>query len=171
MAESNTQTVIRILLGPAQELEATMMAVLTQRTVDNAVGAQLDVIGRRVGRARQGVTDDEIYRRYVRAQITANKSDGLIDDILTVVDLVVHDDAAVLVLKNQGAAAYAVEIGGVAITDAIAQVVIALVRKATSAGVRSLVEYTTADPSLVGRWSTQGTWGSAYWARGVDKEF
>ena len=170
MGDTNTQKLIRVLLSPAPELMATMMAVLTQRTVDTAIGEQLDVIGRRVGRPRQGLTDDEIYRRYVRAQIAANGSDGLIDDILTVAELVINDPAMSLVLKNEGAAAFSLEIGGVALSDDVAQVLIRLVLKATSAGVRAIIEYSNVEPSQVGRWSTQGTWGSARWARAADKE-
>lgn len=168
--DSNTQKALRAWLAPAPELEATMQAVLTERSVDTAVGAQLDVVGALVGRPREGVTDDEIYRRYVRAQITANKSDGIIEDILTIARLVVDDEDATFVLRNEGTAAYTLAVEGVAITNEVAAVLMKLLLKATSGGVRPILEYSTAPPATVLRWSTQGVWGTAVWARATDRE-
>ena len=168
--DSNTQKAIRALLSPYPALEAAAMAVLTQRTVDNAVGAQLDVIGGWVGRPRSGVTDDEIYRRYVRAQIVANKSSGTIEDALAVADLVIHDGAATLTIRNEGAAAYVLEVSTIALPDAIAAVLVRLLIKATSAGVRIILERSSSPPSTVLRWSTHGVWGTAVLSNGTDRE-
>lgn len=144
--ETNTQKVIRVLLCPVPDLATAMIAVLTQRNVDNAVGAQLDAIGKRVGRLRQGVTDDDIYRRYIRAQITANRSDGIIKDILDVAGLVIDDDDATFTMHNYGTAAYLLIVGGIAVPLDIASVLVALVTKATSGGVRPLVEWSGYAP-------------------------
>jgi Protein of unknown function (DUF2612) len=170
MAESNTQKVLRVLLSPAADLEAAMQQVLTERSIDTAVGAQLDAIGARVGRSREGVTDDEIYRRYVRAQIAANKSDGTMRDIYTVARLVVDDPAAILVIKNEGPATFVLAVHGIALSAAVAKVMFQLMRRAASGGVRALLEYTTADPGDVLFWSTQGVWGTQLWAGAVDRE-
>lgn len=169
MAESNTQKALRALLSPAPALEAAMMAVLTQRSVDTAKGAQLTVLGKIVGRTGR-VPDDEIERRYVRAQISVNKSDGLIEDILTVATLVVSDPDADLVLDNTGAAAYVLRVEGVALDDDIAAVLVQLVLKATSAGVRAIVEWSSSDPGDVLRWDTQGVWDTAVWSNAADTE-
>lgn len=170
MSETNTQKILRILLKPAVALEAAMQQVLYLRSIDTAVGAQLDVIGSLVGRAREGVTDDEIYRRYCRSQITANKSDGIIDEMILIGELVVDDVAATITLRNEGIATFVLSVDGVAITDAVAAVLIEFLLKAASGGVRPILEYSTSDPALVGHWTTQGTWGSALWARAIDKE-
>jgi hypothetical protein len=147
--ETNTQKVLRALLAPAAALEAAMQQVLTQRAIDTAVGVQLTALGKLVGMDRQGVTDDEIYRRFVRAAVVANKSNGLIDDILTIGKLVVNDVGAVFTLRNEGAAAFVLAISGVAVTDAVAAVLIKLIRQATGAGIRAILEYSSAAPSTV----------------------
>lgn len=168
--ETNTQKLVRVLLSPAPVLEQAMQDVLLRRSVDTAVGVQLDVLGKLVGRQRGGIADDEVYRRFVRAQIAANRSNGLIDDILAIARLVVNDDSAGFAFKNQGVAAYALEVSGVALPHAIAAVLISLLLRATEVGTRPILEYSTAPPASVGRWTTQGTWGSAVWGRAVDKE-
>src|SRR5262245_2616348 len=66
MGDSNTQKALRALLAPAASLEHALQQLLTERNVNTAIGAQLDLIGKIVGRPRAGVADDEIYRRYIR---------------------------------------------------------------------------------------------------------
>jgi hypothetical protein len=149
MSESNTQKILRILIAPAATLEAAMLQVLYLRSIDTAVGAQLTVLGTIVGREREGVTDDDIYRRYLRAQITMNKSDGTINTLLKVAEFVVDDDAATFTLRNEGAAAFALQVGGVAITEPVADVLIELIIRATSGGVRPIIEYALSPPADV----------------------
>lgn len=168
MGDSNTQRALRIVLQPFVDLQAAMFAVITQRSVDNARGVQLTTIGKIVGRTGR-VLDDEIERRYVRAQISVNKSDGLVEDILTVARLVVDDPAATIALDNTGTAAYVLRIEGVAVPDDAAAVLVQLVLKATSAGVRAVVVW-EMDPSTTGRWGI-GTWGTSTWGRSRDEEF
>ncbi len=165
--ETNTQAVLRILLSPYAELESTAIAVLTQCSIDTAVGAQLDVIGKKVGRPRNGISDDEIYRRYCRAQVTANKSDGIIGDILTIARLVIDDDAATLNLKNQGAAAFALEVGDIALSIDVATVLMSLLLRAVSAAVRPILEFSSTDDVLI--WDS-GSWDVGTWGNGSDEE-
>lgn len=167
---SNTEKAIRALLSPAPQLAQAMWDALYQRSVDTAVGVQLDAIGALVGRPRNGIADDEIYRRYCRAQIRANKSDGVIEDILAVARLVLNDDTAALVIRNHGNGASTLEVRAV-LSEAVAAVLLDLLIKATSGGVRRILEYSPAAPSTVGRWTTQGTWGSAVWGRAIDSTF
>ncbi len=168
--ETNTEKALRALLDPAIDLATAMLAVLNGFDVNTAVGAQLDVLGNRVGRPRNGVADNEIYRRYVRAQIVANRSDGVIDDILAVAVLVIGDVRATPVFINVGDAAFILRIEGLTVPDEVAAVLIALVRKATSAGRRALVGYTPGAPETQGRWS-QSLWGTGRWSSIRDKEF
>lgn len=166
---TNTEKSIAARLGPANALGAAMRAVLTQRSIDTAVGAQLDVLGALVGRARQGVTDDEIYRRYIRAQISANKSDGTIPDILTVARAVLGNGGTI-VNSNTGCAAYVLRVEGLAVSDDVAGVLVELVLQATSAGVRAVVEWSSADPTTTLYWDTQGVWDTAVWFNAADQE-
>lgn len=168
---SRTQVAMKILVEPLAEFEQVAIAVLTQSDIEHAIGKQLTTLGKRVGRPRDGVLDDELYRRYVRAQISTNKSDGLINDILTVARLVVGTTGGhTLTLKNDGVAAYRLEVSGAALPANIAAILMKLARKATAAGVRIILEYSTQPPASVLRWTTQQTWGTGVWARATDQE-
>lgn len=168
--ESNDEQQLRVLLAPVAEFLATARAVRDGLSIDTAVGAQLTALGKLVGRPRAGITDDDVYRRYVRAQIAANKSDGLNRDILTIARLVIDDPAVDLTLRREGIATYVLAVDGIALPDTVAAVLMALVRKATSDGVRPILEYSTATPANTLHWGTSGTWGASVWARATDKE-
>lgn len=165
MAESNTQKVLRILLSPYAALETAFQQLLTERNVNTARGVHLDAIGKIVGRPREGVTDDEVYRRYVRAQVSANKSDGLIEDLLTVARLVVFDEDATIEIDNVGNAAFILRIEGVALDPTAEDPLVDLVLAATAGGVRALISYSKLPPADRLRWGSQGTWGVSSWTR------
>lgn len=136
---------LRALVGPCTALEFALQCLLTLRSVNTAVGAQLDVIGKLVGRPRNGVSDDDVYRRYIRAQIAANNSDGLIDQILTIAELVIYDDDARLRFRNEGIAAYVLVVDDVPVHPDVAKVLLTMLRRATAAGVRGML-HTNAGP-------------------------
>lgn len=166
--ETNTQKLIRVLMSPAADLENALLAVLAGRNVDTAVGFMLDLLGKLVGRPRNGVTDDELYRRYVKAQISANKSDGLIEDILTIARLVVSNDDASIVLYNDGAAAYTVAVEGVATTVEVATVLAALVIRATAAGVRAIIQWSSSPPEETFRYDVGPGYDVGHYADATD---
>jgi len=64
-----------------QALEDAILQVLTDTTLDNAVGAQLDGIGEVVGEDRAG-REDEPYRLAIRTRIVLNLSNGTIEDVI-----------------------------------------------------------------------------------------
>lgn len=142
--EDNPQTaLLRVLLDPGAELEGVMQQLLTQCDVNNAVGAQLDVVGKLVGRRRRGL-DDDTYRRHIRAQITVNKSSGTINDVLSVARLIIFDSLISLILDNRGQGTYELFVAA-AITEELAQTVAAFVQSATSGGVRAIVHFGVSD--------------------------
>lgn len=142
--EDNPQTaLLRVLLEPAVELEGVMQQLLTQCDVNTAVGAQLDIVGKLVGRRRHGL-DDDTYRRHIRAQITVNKSSGTINDILTVASLIIFDPAISLLFDNRGQGSFELFVG-TAITEELAQTVAAFVQRATAGGVRAIVHFGISD--------------------------
>jgi hypothetical protein len=53
--------------------------------LDNAIGAQLDILGRIVGVDRGQKTDDE-YRTFIRGKIRANRSNGRIPDLYDILE-------------------------------------------------------------------------------------
>src|SRR5688572_13994483 len=72
-------------LNRVQELEDAAWDVRIKRFVDDAVGAQLDGIGRIVGELRQG-RDDVTYRLFILARIRVNLSFGHADDVIDVLN-------------------------------------------------------------------------------------
>lgn len=165
--ETNTQKALRIVLKPTVALQQAMLSVLTMRVLDTAVGVWLDVLGTLVGRPRNGIADDDIYRRYIRAQIASNKSNGTIDEILTIAELVINDPAASLQLDNTGDAAYILMIEDAPISSAVAVVLMDLMQRATSAGVQPILSYTETSFASVLLWDTQGVWDTALWGAGL----
>lgn len=72
------------VLGPQfQDLEDAGQSLLTLPSIDDSVGAQLDVIGRIVGQSRLGF-DDPTYRMLLKARVLSNRSTGTTEDIYKV---------------------------------------------------------------------------------------
>lgn len=78
---------IRALTLPFQDIEDTLFALQTQRMITNAVGAQLDIIGTYVGLDRMGFNDDT-YRLFIQIQIAINNSQGHVDQIISIMQLI-----------------------------------------------------------------------------------
>lgn len=76
-------SLVTVFATQIQELETALFGVLLGYRIDQAVGEQLDVIGRVIGQARESATDAE-YRLRLAARIRANLSTGSAEDIYTV---------------------------------------------------------------------------------------
>jgi hypothetical protein len=126
-----------------QKLEDTIIALHLQRSILVAVGKQLDAIGALVGQARD-TTDDVLYQRRIFAKIGLNRSAGLHEDLLRLVKLILFDVSPRARIESAGATA-TITAEGVAISDALAREMAAFAQRAASAGVRVLLESTTAD--------------------------
>lgn len=154
MADSNFVKVLRCLIEGKQAIENAFQQLLVGRTLDAAEGVQLDIIGKIVGQPRGGL-DDELYRRILRARIAANFSDGNVPDMLRVVKLVINDDATSYVhFQNHEFATQVVEIEAVAVSDALATLLMSLVLDSQAAGVRTIVIYGAEPPANWFRWDT-----------------
>lgn len=168
MPETNTQKVLRALLAPAPTLETACRQVLGALDIDTALGFMLELIGKRVGRPRNGVLDDEVYRRYIRGQISANKSDGINRDIIKVARAVVPE-AVTILIQPVGAAASILRVEGIAMLSSAVLPLTDLVLRATSAGVRRIIGYSLDPPEDVLRWGTPDrVWGTAKWSHVTD---
>lgn len=165
---SNISKLITALVSQKQEIEAALQALLTERAVDTAVGDQLDLIGALVGEPRGGKTDTD-YRRYVRARISVNRSDGLVEDILTVAVLVVNDDTAGLRVEQQGHATVVLKVVDASITTTVRDALISLLRDTVKGGVRIIVESATVAPNTWFTWDTVGLgWDNGKFIDAVD---
>lgn len=124
-------------------LEAVFWALLTQRTLDSAIGAQLDVIGNLVGQQRNGILDDDLYRRYIRARIVTNNSRGRIEDLIKVSRLVVNNTTVQIIVNLSGVASVVVRINLARLEWGVAAVLIDFLRHTVVGGDRPVLEFET----------------------------
>lgn len=136
---------VTALCRPIQDLENTMQQVLLQRGLNNAVGAQIDAIGKLVAQPRNGA-DDDTYRKRCRATIAAHRSAGTTEDLIQIASLVVDDPGATFAITTQQVATVVAQVLGVGITDQVASLAAQLLRKATAAGVRMVLQYGNVYP-------------------------
>jgi Protein of unknown function (DUF2612) len=155
MTGNNTEKLVATLATPFQSLENALRQLLLERSIDTAVGAQLDVIGKIVGQYRNGLNDDD-YRRYCRARITVNKATGVIEELITVTDLIVYDDDATYEIINNSVATVVIKINDIVVTEALADIVISFLRDTVSAGVRVILEYNNVPIGTGFKWDTPG---------------
>lgn len=77
-----------IFLKQVQDLEDALFELITERTIDAAVGVQLDILGDIVGQPdRVGLSDDD-YRTIIRARIKVNRSDGKAEQLIEILVLI-----------------------------------------------------------------------------------
>jgi len=84
MASPNLNAFLRALLRQVQYAEDAFYSVILSRFIGYASGVQLDAIGRLVGEARLGRSDDAEYRSAIRLRIFVNGSSGRPEDIIYV---------------------------------------------------------------------------------------
>lgn len=125
-------SLIRALLSPAQEIEEVFYALLALKSIDDATGAQLDLIGKLVGQARGGNLDDD-YRKFIRVRLSVNKSRGLRSDYIKIISLL-YPTAKIEVRARGGAAE--VTIHNITISNADAAIIMSFLQLAHGAGVR-----------------------------------
>ncbi len=140
---------LSLLVGPAQPLEDALWQLLVERQIDTAIGVQLDKLGKIVGERRLG-RDDETYRRLIRARISTNNSDGLVEDLIQVAGAVLNDPTATPEVVTEGIAAAVLRVQGVVIDNDTANVLIDLLSEAIVAGVRMILEYSITDDGHTG---------------------
>jgi hypothetical protein len=127
-------------VSPAQDLEDALWSVLVDSTLDTATGVWLDRLGVIVGQARLSLSSDDVYREHLRARVAVNRSQGTFTDAYRVAELVIDDVAATYEIDNQGAAAYVLRVLDVIPSDDTSELLIGMLRDASAAGVRPLLE-------------------------------
>jgi hypothetical protein len=83
-ATTNFEKLIATYITQLEELEVAYFQLIDERTVETAVGEQLNVIGALVGEDRFG-RDDEDYRVAIKGRIRLNLSSGTTEDIIAVI--------------------------------------------------------------------------------------
>lgn len=123
---------ITALNGPITELEDVFFSLLALKSIDDATGTTLDLIGALVGQSRGGNVD-AIYRSFIRVRTAVNRSRGLPSDYVRIVSLL-YPTAAIEV-RPQGATAE-VTVHGVVISSSDAALLLTFLQGAHGAGVR-----------------------------------
>lgn len=80
----NFQAFITSFVNQVQELEVALNDLITERTLDTAIGEQLDGIGEILGEDRQGRNDDD-YRTALRAKVLLNIGSGTPEEIIEMI--------------------------------------------------------------------------------------
>lgn len=145
---TNVEKWLAALAGGFQVLEDAFQQLLVGRDVNTAIGEQLTLIGKFVQRPRNGIADDELYRRYVRAQIRANRSDGTPPDLLSITSLVLFDPTADIVRDERGGATVVYRIEGVILDWDIVKILNEMLRDASSDGTRLILEWFPQEPEV-----------------------
>jgi hypothetical protein len=138
--DNNIVKLLKGLLSPVQPLEEVLQHLKSERFIDTAIGTQLDIIGKLVGQLRNGM-DDDTYRRHIRARIATHNSDGTVEDLLTIADLIVYDGDAHYVLKQEGTATARLRVDNIAIDATLGGILFDFIFDAKSGGVRVVVQW------------------------------
>lgn len=70
-------------VSPTQDIEAILYDLFGQRSIDTAVGYQLDILGEIVGVKRKGRSDSD-YRLAIIGKIAINTSEGTSEDLIAI---------------------------------------------------------------------------------------
>jgi hypothetical protein len=111
----------------------------TKRSIETGEGVVLDTIGAVIGQPRGGLSDD-VYRRYLRARISANSSHGTVPHILRVLRLILLDHPEALIeVRQLGTAALEVRIKQMSVDTVLAEILVDFLRITVAAGVRGVM--------------------------------
>jgi hypothetical protein len=128
---------IATYLRRLQRIEDFYWELLTERGIDSAVGAQLDIIGKIVKRPRGGLADSD-YRIALYAEILILRSDGRMNDLIDVALLSIPPDYSFSTV-DEGTATIRFSILDHVEFDAL--VLFRVLKRAKLGGVRLLYEF------------------------------
>ena len=132
-----------------QDVEDTLWALLTQRSLDTAVGAQLDDVGVLLNLPRYATEADADYRLKLEARVLVLTSSGTLEETYVVADLVLPLFATgtpVLAIDEGYPAGFVLSVTGATFTeDDAAEFIRSFLRPMKPAGVRGIFTYLLAD--------------------------
>jgi hypothetical protein len=167
---------VRLHAARYQKIEDTLFDVLAQRALSEAVGEQLDVIGRVLTQGREGMVDD-IYRRALAARLLVLRSRGTIEDVIAICValladgvIITRDDVGVRV-ENYYPAAIVVRLTSPVPNDAaLVERLFEYLRISVSAGVRVTLEWNPSGDEDTFTWDSTDpdqVWDAGDWAAGL----
>jgi hypothetical protein len=138
---------IAAIAGRYQVVENALWGLYVGRSLANAVGAQLDGIGRIIGLSRSEIpsaADDENYRTWLKSWIAVNASSGTIPELIRLFTAVAAQGTAIRV-NNSGAASVLVSLGTVVQTQG--PTLVSVLSKVKAGGVRASLDYLATLPA------------------------
>jgi hypothetical protein len=148
----------QVFTGRFQAVEDAFWQLYLERNLDDAVGAQLDLLGRIVKQPRVS-TDDEVYRKQIRARILINRSSGTAPELLEIFALVVPEDAVVK-FEPHFPAGFVIYVRESAITPEEAQLFLGFLRAAKAGGVYAQLHWIESPTEEV--FTFNGTTGQGF---------
>lgn len=88
----NLQAVLEVSAGEAQAIETSLQDLFDKRDLDNATGAQLDVIGRILNSGRELLETDTDYRARLKLLILVYASGGTPEELIEIFDRLTEPD-------------------------------------------------------------------------------
>ena len=149
----NLAAILTAYLTQVQEIEDVAFDILAiLGDIDSQVGEQLDLIGRIVGQDREGRTD-AVYIQWIHARVLVNRSSGLVDELLQILELVASGNSRGYTPAYP--ASFLIEIFGAFSGDA--QAVAAILGEARAAGVNGQFLYSVQADADTFTWATGDT--------------
>ena len=128
-------------LKQLQDLEDAIFEVILGRILDNAIGVQLDIIGKLVGQPRTDASDDR-YRTLISARIRINRSSGTPEDLIGVAVLLLATNGESFKLREEPPAQVRITVLD-ELQSSDPDLFHSLLNSARAAGVRLLTEHNT----------------------------
>lgn len=89
-ARNNIQKLIKCLVEQVQEIDNVNQQLLNQRSLNTALGVQLDKLGEILGLERQDGESDEDYRERLKFQAFINNSDGTPEKVINILKVITN---------------------------------------------------------------------------------
>lgn len=142
-------TLIGEIADVVQPAEDALWDLFNAILLDDATDVWLDYLGAIVGEAREGWGDTD-YRRFIRARILANKSSGTVNEVLTIVALILGTNDPTLAIADAAEFYPAsmlinVQYPDFPTTEALRSRLVRIVSKARPVAVRLLINSTDDD--------------------------
>lgn len=166
MALNNQQKYLVVIGNEAQAMEDTLQQIYSGYWIDEAVGEQLDVLGRVVGQERGGMVDAD-FRRLIRARISVNRSKGTVKDVITVAKLVVDDETVYYKVDQVGSAGFALYLLDQPVSNDVAALTLKMLQDTKAGGVRIILEW-TPEPIADSLIWDEGNWDDDKWYHDED---
>lgn len=154
------KTVLMALVGElalaAQAIETSLFDVIEQTTIGTSTGAWLDRLGALVGEERGG-EGDVLYRRYIRARVQANTSEGTFEDLIAVITEWYGSAFPSLIITEPGRANVLIDLNSPDVTQTQVDRLVKLLRDTRAAGVGAQFLYQLQSSTKIFQFSSDAT--------------